>query len=301
YDYRGRKSYIIEYDDMPLGIKDVTSQLWTESLRYNRSFNAGKPVTVMLPFNFTKDYITLAYSNENPSGKFYEFKGLHLSTQTNKWEPELTNEVTEMKANTPYLYVPGEDTEYWDIYNSSSGITIFTQGNNGGTKETEYNGSNWNKWRFVGTYEPHYWSENENFHELGKVYGIAGSTKEVQGVIVEAGDFTRAYIDAKVRPTSGYFEWTGSEPQDPTSGSTSSSDSYSITLPDNFEIVSVTRNGVKYTGENIPDDFLKDDHIVIRPKEGYVATNISATYSKYESGLEGVVPNEIPDYDDWIK
>ncbi|MBO6299200.1 MAG: hypothetical protein J6N53_10175, partial [Lachnospiraceae bacterium] len=297
YDYSGGKSYNIVYDDKPLGIPEITTPLWAPLLRYKRTFTNGKPATVMLPFDFTKNDFKKSGSSDALTGHFYEFQGLQLNTQTSEWEPKLTKEVTTMKANTPYLYVPDDEPEYWYIEN----INIFTVDNNGGTKETEYNGSDWNKWRFVGTYEPHYWSETENLLELGKVYGIAGSTKDVQEAIVKAGDFTRAHFGAKVRPTSGYFVWTGSESQDPTSGSTSSSDSYSITLPDNFEIVSVTRNGVKYTGESIPDDFLKDDHIVIRPKEGYVATNISATYSKYESGLEGVVPNEIPDYDDWLK
>ena len=122
YDYSGRKSYNIEYDDAPLGIPDIASPLWTEGLRYNRSFTAGKPVTIMLPFNFTRDRITLAHDNANPSGKFYEFKGIE-ENQDHKWVAvmieagkTLSNEVVEttLKANTPYLYVPAESTEYWD-------------------------------------------------------------------------------------------------------------------------------------------------------------------------------------------
>lgn len=298
YDFNGVKSYNIEYDDKPLGIPEITTPLWAPLLRYKRTFTIGKPATVMLPFDFTKNDLKQGGSIHALDGHFYEFKGIRLDVNvSNKWVPVMSDEVTTMKANTPYIYVPGETTDYWYIEN----INIFTVDNNGGTKETEYNGSNWNKWRFVGTYEPHYWSETENLVEVGKVYGIAGSTKQVQGVLsdtitVKAGEFTRAHYDAKVRPTSGYFVWTGSEPQDPTSGSTSSSDSYSITLPDNFEIVSVTRNGVKYTGESIPDKFLQDDEIVIRPKEGYAAKNVSATYS----GASSTPPEEIPDYDDWF-
>ena len=68
YDYGGGKSYNIEYDDAPLGIPDITTPLLTEGLRYNRSFTAGKPVTIMLPFNFTRNRITLAHDNANPSG-----------------------------------------------------------------------------------------------------------------------------------------------------------------------------------------------------------------------------------------
>ena len=226
YSYSGEKSYNIEYDDAPLGIPDITSPLRTESLRYNRSFTAGKPMTVMLPFNFTRNRITLAGSNENPSGKFYEFKGIE-ENQDHKWVAvmietgeTLSNEVVEntLKANHPYLYVPGESTEHWAMY-VSGGFSIFTEGNEGGEKETEYNygdGMPWNHWMFKGTYQPRYWSENEHVEEVGKVYGFAGASKEVQGVYdntitVEAGEFVRAKIGAKIRPTSCYLEWV--EPQ----------------------------------------------------------------------------------------
>ncbi len=225
YDYSGVKSYNIEYDDAPLGIPDITSPLWTESLRYNRSFTAGKPVTIMLPFNFTRSHITLAGSNENPSGKFYEFKGIRLDVnESNKWVAVMkevgsddANEVTTMKANHPYLYVPGESTEHWAMY-VSGGFSIFTEGNEGGEKQTEYDGSDgtysWNKWNFKGTYQPRYWSDSENSEEIGKVYGFAGSTKEVDEQIVVAGDFVRTKSGAKIRPTSCYLMWAGSEPDD---------------------------------------------------------------------------------------
>jgi hypothetical protein len=221
YDYSGVKSYNIEYDDAPLGIPDITSPLRTESLRYNRSFTAGKPMTVMLPFNFTRNRITLAGSNENPSGKFYEFKGIE-ENQDHKWVAvmietgeTLSNEVVEntLQANHPYLYVPGESTEHWAMY-VSGGFSIFTEGNEGGEKETEYyygDGMPWNHWMFKGTYQPRYWSETEHFEEVGKVYGFAGASKEVDGKFVEAGEFVRAKIGAKIRPTSCYLEWV--EPQ----------------------------------------------------------------------------------------
>lgn len=222
YAYNGVKYYTIEYDDAPLGIPDITSPLWTEGLRYNRSFTAGKPVTIMLPFNFKRDRITLAGSNKNPSGKFYEFKGIE-ENQDHKWVAvmieageTLSNEVVEttLKANTPYLYVPGESTEYLDIYVGGTGINIFTEGNEGGTKETEYyygDGMPWNHWMFKGTYLPRYWSETEHFEEVGKVYGFAGARKEVDGKLVEAGEFVRAKVGAKIRPTSCYLKWV--EPQ----------------------------------------------------------------------------------------
>ena len=232
YDYSGGKSYNIEYDDKPLGIPDITTQLRTSCLRYKRKFTAGKPVTVMLPFNFTKSDFKQGGSSDGLTGHFYEFKGIHLDPQTSKWMAEMNevgsddaNEVTTMKANHPYLFVPTMSTvphpymnnlEYIYIEKYSDGISIFTQDNEGGNKVTQYDGSNesfrWNKWDFIGTYQPRYWSETEHIEEIGKVYGFAGKNKVVDEQIVVAGDFVRAKVGAKIRPTSCYLMWTGYEP-----------------------------------------------------------------------------------------
>lgn len=220
YDYSGVKSYNIEYDDKPLGIPNITSQLTTSLLRYKRTFTVGKPVTVMLPFNFTKSDFKQGGSSDALTGHFYEFKGIRLDVnESNKWVAVMGEsdnpETTTMKANTPYLYVPGENTSYWYIENYG-GIPIFTEGYEGGTKQTEYDGSkesySWNKWNFKGTYQPRYWSDSENSEEIGKVYGFAGVEKEVDEQLVVAGDFVRAKSGAKIRPTSCYLMWAGSEP-----------------------------------------------------------------------------------------
>ncbi len=219
YSYSGVKSYNIEYDDKPLGIPDITSQLSTSLLRYKRTFTVGKPVTVMLPFNFTKSDFKQGGSSDGLTGHFYEFKGIRLDVnESNKWVAVMGEsdnpETTTMKANTPYLYVPGENTSYWYIENYG-GIPIFTEGYDGGTKVKPYDGTAdfaWNKWNFIGTYQPRYWSETEHFEEVGKVYGFAGNTKDVDEKPVVAGDFVRAKSGAKIRPTSCYLMWAGSEP-----------------------------------------------------------------------------------------
>ena len=42
---------------------------------------------------------------------------------------------------------------------------------------------------------------------VGKVYGFAGTSKWVDGTLVTAGDFVRAKVGAKIRPTSCYLKW----------------------------------------------------------------------------------------------
>ena len=224
YSYSGEKSYIIEYDDMPLGIKDVKTKQRTNYLRYNRPFTRDKALTIMLPFDFTKNDIRRGEYDNISEGKFYEFAGIE-EVPFNMWIAvmkevgvEGSNETTEttMKANTPYLFMPGEDAKYLYFTNGDDyyqGFDIFTEGYERGNKQTEYDGSDgtysWNKWNFKGTYQPRYWSDSENSEEIGKVYGFAGATKEVDEQLVVAGDFVRVKSGAKIRPTSCYLMWAG--------------------------------------------------------------------------------------------
>ena len=222
YSYSGEKSYIIEYDDMPLGIKDVKTKQRTNYLRYNRPFTRDKAVTIMLPFDFRKNDIRRGEYDNISEGKFYEFAGIE-EVPFNVWiavmkevGEEGSNEVTTMKANTPYLFMPGENAKYVYFTNGDDyyqGFDIFTEGYERGNKQTEYDGSDgtysWNKWNFKGTYQPRYWSETEHSEEIGKVYGFAGATKEVDEQLVVAGDFVRVKSGAKIRPTSCYLMWAG--------------------------------------------------------------------------------------------
>ena len=236
YSYSGVKSYIIEYDDMPLGIKDVKTKQSTNYLRYNRPFTRDKAVTIMLPFDFTKNDIRRGEYDNISEGKFYEFAGIE-EVPFNWWIAvmkevgvEGSNETTEttMKANTPYLFMSDEDAKYLYFTNGDDyyqGFDIFTEGYERGNKQTEYDGSegkySWNKWNFKGTYQPRYWSDSEHSEEIGKVYGFAGATKDVDDQLVVAGDFVRVKSGAKIRPTSCYLEWVKPEDseQEPNSAS----------------------------------------------------------------------------------
>ena len=152
YSYSGEKSYIIEYDDMPLGIKDVKTKQRTNYLRYNRPFTRDKAVTIMLPFDFTKNDIRRGEYDNISEGKFYEFAGIE-EVPFNMWIAvmkevgvEGSNETTEttMKANTPYLFMPGENASYLYVTNGDDyyqGFDIYTEGYDGGTKEKPYDGS----------------------------------------------------------------------------------------------------------------------------------------------------------------
>ena len=174
YSYSGEKSYIIEYDDMPLGIKDVKTKQRTNYLRYNRPFTKDKTVTIMLPFDFTKNDIRRGEYDNILEGKFYEFAGMNGSTPV----MEDANEVTEMKANTPYLFMPGENTNYLYFTNGDDyyqGFDIFTEGYERGTKEAAYDAL-----KLIGTYSGKTWdtAESETYilNDFGELEAVTDGT-----------------------------------------------------------------------------------------------------------------------------
>ena len=166
----------------------------------------------------------------------------------------------------------------------SGGISIFTEGNDGGEKVTRYDGSAesfaWNKWDFIGTYQPRYWSKTEHLDEIGKVYGFAGSTKEVQTynpTIVEAGEFVRVASGAKIRPTSCYLKWV--EPFEPEYDTAKAlavtrSGSAKEELPQRITVKLIDNNGVTTaigeldtkTGEFSFDDWYTMDGVKLSGK-----------------------------------
>lgn len=58
-----------------------------------------------------------------------------------------------------------------------------------------------------------------------------------------------------------------------------------LTIPENFEIVSI--NGEDYDGNG--QDFSENDVVVIRPKAGYSATNVSAFVISKTTKFDGKV------------
>ncbi len=197
YGYSGEKTYTIECNDgTSLGIPDFTSQLSTTYLRYNRKFTVGKAEIVMLPFNFTKNDFRRGDFDNNLNGKFYSFAGTDGSVTV----MDDANEVTSMIANTPYIYVPGENSEYWYIARYGSDITIFTEGNDGGNKTvTDEDGL----WTLTGTYEPKSFTTDDSnimvLNDVGELVAVTDALNDPAGEQVLATDAT------KVRSTSGYF------------------------------------------------------------------------------------------------
>ena len=75
------------------------------------------------------------------------------------------------------------------------------------------------------------------------MYGFAGKTKEVDEQNVVAGDFVRAKVGAKIRPTSCYLKWV--EPQTDNAPARALTRSAAATeeLPQSITVKLVSANG----------------------------------------------------------
>ena len=197
-----------------------------------------------------------------------------------------------MKANTPYLFMPGEDAKYLYFTNGDDyyqGFDIFTEGYERGNKQTEYDGSDgtysWNKWNFKGTYQPRYWSDSENSEEIGKVYGFAGATKEVDELLVVAGDFVRVKSGAKIRPTSCYLEWVKPEDSDSNGAKAAAASSSMATmqeLPQTITVKLIDANG-ETTG--IGEIDTKTGEVTFDSKAWYTIDGIRLDGKPAKSGM----------------
>ena len=159
------------------------------ALTYKRSFTADKASTVCLPFDYTPD---------DTDGKFYTFAG--ITKEGDQYVATMKeNAVKELKANTPYLFMPANTGEV----DFSGDYTIKESKDAPATITTD--------WTFKGTYSYIKWTNDENdadytkerAAEIGKVYGFAGGATDN----VNVGDFVRVASGAKIRPMSCYLMW----------------------------------------------------------------------------------------------
>ena len=177
-----------------------------KSVTYNRPFNTAQAATVILPFNYD--------CNGNEGGKFYGFKEVVYNEGLHKWvctmqEPGNTA-VTELTANTPYLFMPNDATPsdpkmtFPNISSMTGGVvTLQTTTANDGLYGGDTTDDNW---KFHGTYKGKTWTSASND------YGFAArSGTEAGGIAatVEAGQFVRFTTGAFIKPMRCYLSYVG--------------------------------------------------------------------------------------------
>ena len=177
----GNRSYTATWTENTATLTDgdVLSALsaWagkTCTVTYTRSFTAGKPSTVCLPFAYT------------PKGeeKFYSFTGItkegsnYVATMT-----EYTGD--NLVANTPYLFMPTGDADFSGTYTLPASITA-------GTTISD-------DWTFKSTYSTIEWTSAPT-----GIYGFSASDANdgiTQGQFVKVGKYVR------VKPMRCYLQY----------------------------------------------------------------------------------------------
>lgn len=208
-----------------------------KSVTYNRPFNTAQAATVILPFSYI--------CNGNEGGKFFGFKEVVYDENLHKWvctmvEPgeEGTNNVTSLKANTPYVFMPDDATTmaFPNIVNMTDGVvTLQTTTANDGV----YGGATTDAaWNFHGTYKGKSWAVASND------YGFAARSGTEAGgaATVDAGQFVRFTMGAFIKPMRCYLSYVGTEAPAPARGLTRSA-AATDDLPQSITVRLVSRSG----------------------------------------------------------
>ena len=154
-----------EYSGEAVNIPSATDVV---SIDYNRTFTAGVPATVVLPFSLPEGATTNA--------KFYRLKQVvqvdgacawNASAQNIATDPD-ENAIKRPQANEPYIVMLNEGNKL-EFYLSSSSVT-FNQSNNPTTTVSD------EKWSFIGVYSFKEWKDPDD-EELGLAYAFAGSNE----------------------------------------------------------------------------------------------------------------------------
>ena len=152
----------------------------TCTVTYTRSFTAGKPSTVCLPFAYT------------PQGeeKFYSFTG--INEDGGNYTADMTEVVSPLVANTPYLFMPTGNANFSGTYAIPASITA------GETTSGD--------WTFKGTYSTIEWTSAP----AEPTYGFSAQDANdgiTQGQFVKVGSYVR------IKPMRAYLQYNGSDSQ----------------------------------------------------------------------------------------
>ncbi|MBR2888260.1 MAG: BspA family leucine-rich repeat surface protein, partial [Bacteroidales bacterium] len=166
----------------------IDKEIKVDELTFNRSFTNGVTATVMFPFGFT--------AGNNIKGTFHTITKVGPD-KSGLWTAELSNAITDIKANTPYIFYPTADFSFIEFKGEGENkITLVP------TDGTLTNGND-NGWQLHGVYSKKIWPEDSKTE-----YGFAAEKVEDDGI--EAGEFVLAGKDAWADPMRCYLTYAGS-------------------------------------------------------------------------------------------
>jgi len=166
----------------------INKEIKVDELTFNRKFTNGVTATVMFPFGFT--------AGNNIKGSFHTITKVGPD-KSGLWTAELSAPITDIKANTPYIFYPTADFSFIEFKGEGENkITLVP------TDGTLTNGND-NGWQLHGVYSKKIWPEDSKTE-----YGFAAEKVEDDGI--EAGEFVLAGKDAWADPMRCYLTYAGS-------------------------------------------------------------------------------------------
>jgi len=187
---------------------------------FKRNFTQGVTATIMLPFSFTAD--------DKIHGTFHTLK--RVAKENGEWTAELSGPITNIQANTPYIFYPKDGIESITSMEFTGDITLLH------LTDDLTNGAN-DGWQLHGVYSKKIWTEDSKSE-----YGFAG--EEADGI--KAGEFVRAGKGAWADPMRCYLTYKGTDNPFTTAKS-------SVVLPDRIRVV-FPEDKDEDTGEEITTD-----------------------------------------------
>lgn len=169
-------------EDKPLKISEPIP---VNKVIFKRSFKAGIPATIMLPFNFTLDASI---------GSFYTIESV-AKNDNGEWIATPKVVTGTLKANTPYMFKAEKDLKELS-FTDENGITLQSTS----TIEINTNGD----WTLHGVYQKTMLDGDGEFN-----YGFAGKDVTADGISV--GDFIRAGTGVWAYPMRCYLTYKDGE------------------------------------------------------------------------------------------
>lgn len=204
-------------DKIVLDTLNIPKEMFVDSVDFDRVFS-DKSSTIMLPFDIAPSKVTATSKCIVDDGE--EFKPLKFNTfdsesasityndTENKYQIGATTEVSEIKANTPYL-VDGVDGNI----HFCGPVTLKAVNSKTSLPPIAIQ----DQWKFVGTYKTMQTtsggkSDYEKNSNLGKIYGFVG-TADVPYIgesTFNIGQFAKAGHNVRTREMRAYLIYSGS-------------------------------------------------------------------------------------------
>lgn len=193
----GTKTATVNDGYTAAGTVDIQTPIDVDNIVINRTFSAGTPGTIMLPF-------TLPSGTTFNNAKFYYLQKVEQITNKKAWKATMKwiGEGNLPEANKPYGVICQNTTLEINLNGEKATLQTSLSGAGVNVEET----GNWysdetGNWRFVGVYAYKHWTENEDEVKDGLAYALAGSA----GNGLKAGDFGRVTKDNEIYPMRSYM------------------------------------------------------------------------------------------------